>query len=113
MSTVKFYVAAKSALLGQKQITIAYAEGVLPKLAAKSAHTITVKTPKGASIVLTRGDSHAIWVSHQNNTAGFDILWAALSPIPGQAVELELLSVGEVSSRKSAGATVAVVAMDF
>ena len=113
MSTVKFYVAAKSVTLGQKQITVAYAESVLPKLAAKTCHTITVKTPKGATLSLVRGDSHGVWASHQSNTAGFDTLWAALSPIPGQAVELELLAVGEVGPRKSSGAAIAVVAVEF
>ena len=109
---VKFYISEKCITLGQTQISISYGKGDLVALGAKMAQTLVVKTPKGKELSLVRGDTHACWKSHQSAPADFELLWEALSKVPGQAVELELVSVSEPSPRGK-GRALSTVVLDF
>lgn len=116
-TTIRFSVSTRVAELALEkssnaQITIAFAAGVLPKLASGQRQTLVVKTPKGADITIVRGDTHAIWGSHQSDKTGFDVLWGALAPKAGSAVELTLVSASDVTTA-SGKSGVPVVALDF
>lgn len=116
-TTIRLYVSERVATLAAEkptnaQITLSFGKDVLPKLSAGQRQTLVVKTPKGAELSIVRGDTHAIWGSHQSDRKGFDTLWGVLSAKAGNAVDLELISASEATTSTSKS-SVPVVAIDF